>query len=109
HTLTSASSVAGAGDVRFSGAGVSIAGSYALGGTTTIADGTANFNASASTAAATLSGGALAGTGTLTVTGTMSWTGGDMNDSGTLVIASGASLAIASNNGRIMRGHTIAN
>src|SRR5581483_10364427 len=37
------------------------------------------------------------------------WNAGEMRDGGTLVIPFGASLAIATNNFRIMRGHTLNN
>ncbi|HXY68736.1 MAG TPA: hypothetical protein VEH62_04765, partial [Gemmatimonadales bacterium] len=100
HALSSASSVGGAGTVRFTGATATLGGGYAVTGPTLVSGGTASFNGSAGSAASlALSGGTLTGTGLLTVSGAMSWTNGSIGAAsgagGTTRVLSGGTLAIA--------------
>ena len=106
HNLNAGSSITGAGNVEFGDplAFVSLgstwsfnAGTYNVGGTTFIKDGTASFNAPATTAALDVSGGSLLGTGTLAVTGNLHWTGGAMQGTGTINVAGLASTISGSN------------
>ena len=97
HDLAAASSVAGAGIVRFQGGTVNVLGSYNP-TKTEIIGGTANFEAPASTTQLALSGGTLAGAGTLTVNGpspASTWTGGSMNGVGTLRIGPTATMNLS--------------
>ena len=95
QTLGAAAQVSGAGTIGFSDGITTLAGSYAVTGTTLIDGGTANFDTSdATTAALTVTAGTLAGAGTLTVGGSGTWTGGIMKGSGTTRIAATGTLAI---------------
>ena len=95
QTLGAAAQVSGAGTIGFSDGITTLAGSYAVTGTTLINGGTANFDTSdATTAALTVTAGTLAGAGTLTVSGAGTWTGGVMKGSGTTRIAATATLAV---------------
>src|SRR6185295_5223898 len=91
YTLDNASSLTGAGTVRFTGGNVTSNGTYNV-GTTEIAGGIAIINGS-TTGALNLSSGALDGSGTLTATGLTTWTGGTMQGSGTTQANGGLNLA----------------
>ncbi len=91
---TFASSIAGAGNVIFSGAHVNLNGAYDM-ATTWITNGTAAFEATNSlTNVLNMSGGNLAGLGKLTLEGpaASSWTGGTMHAAGTTLIPAGVTL-----------------
>ncbi|MEO8353143.1 MAG: PEP-CTERM sorting domain-containing protein, partial [Chthoniobacteraceae bacterium] len=117
YTLTAASSVSGAGNVSFDGGINSFAGSYEVGGTTTVNEGTANFNSPSTTAAGAITGGTLGGSGAFEVSGDLLWTGGTMGGAGTTTVAgtlaiSGAntkSLGNGGNTGRILINNGTAN
>ncbi len=98
HTLTAASSVSGAGNVSFDGGINSFAGSYDVGGTTTVNDGAANFDTASTTGAGAISGGTLGGSGAFEVSGDFLWTGGSMGGAGTTTIA--GTLAISGDNSK---------
>jgi hypothetical protein len=103
HTLDSASSISGAGEVDFASGEVDLAGSYnvtgptyivggianftgtvmAVGSALTISSGTANFNsANVSVQTLSLTGGTLEGSGNVTVSGLLTWSGGTMTGTG---------------------------
>jgi hypothetical protein len=95
HDLSSpTSSISGAGTVGFTGANVTIGGSYAVMGTTSISSGEADFNHDATSAAAIQSGGTLGGSATFTANGSFEWSGGAMLGGGTTVIPAGVTLTI---------------
>lgn len=111
HDFNAGSSVSGAGSVTISGGAsttLNIAGTYSA-TTTHITSGTINFNADASTTNLTLDGnnGNLGGTNTLTVNGTAAWSDGDMEGSGTTLIASGATMTISGTNDRVIDDRTL--
>src|SRR6185295_6810080 len=90
YTLDNASSLTGAGTVRFTGGNVTSNGIYNV-GTTEIAGGIAIINGS-TTGVLNLSSGILDGSGTLTVTGLTTWTGGTMRGAGTTQANGGLTL-----------------
>src|SRR5262249_25683014 len=107
-TLEADSSVSGAGTVSFGGSTVNGHGSYTVTGNTAISGGVASFNGNASTLNVSLSGGTLSGSGVLTVSGVMNWTGGGLDGSGSVVVASGATLSIAGGNDKAFSQRTLA-
>jgi hypothetical protein len=82
QSLRAGSSVSGAGNVSFSGANVTVFGTYSITGNTTLSGGSANFDVDLTLPTLTLSGGSLGGNGTVTVTGLLTWNGGTMNGGG---------------------------
>ena len=97
HDLAAASSVSGAGIVRFQAGTVNVLGSYNP-TKTEITGGTVNFEAPASTTWLDQSGGILGGAGTFTINGpspASSWTGGTMTGTGTTVLAAGATMNVS--------------
>jgi hypothetical protein len=106
-TFNQASQVMGAGTVSFSQGIVNIAGVYQVGGTTSVAGGTANFISNASLGTLLLSGGALTGPGTVTITDLLSWTGGTMSGPGRTI--SLVSLMISGTSAKTLSGRTLDN
>ena len=97
HDLAAASSVSGAGIVRFQGGTVNVLGSYSP-TKTEITAGTVNFEAAATTTWLDQSGGVLAGSGTFTINGpspASSWTTGTMTGTGTTRLAPGATMNVS--------------
>ncbi len=82
----------GTGTVSFSGATVTVAGTYSVAGTTFVGGGEVDFSVASSTGALTQTGGTLAGAGTLTVTGPITWVGGSESGTGTTVAEGGMTL-----------------
>lgn len=114
YLLAGSGSIAGDGDVQFTGSNAYIFGSYAIAGNTTVGNsvtaffftdspvemgtlaisgGTAAFFSDATAGALTQSGGQLTGTGTVTVTGLTTWTGGGMVGGGRTVAAGGLRIS----------------
>ena len=87
-TAPAGSSIGGGGTGTISvGSGlVSVAGTYAVAGATSIYGGELDFNSTASTGSLTQTGGTLGGSGTLTVSGATTWYGGAMSGTGTTVL-----------------------
>ena len=97
HDLAAASSVAGAGTVRFQGGAVNVLGSYSA-AKTQITGGTASFEAPATTTQLDQSGGTLAGAGMFTINGpspASTWTAGSMNGTGTTRLMPGATMNVS--------------
>jgi hypothetical protein len=103
------SSVTGAGDVKFGGATVTVLGSYATTGNTTISNGTVQFDTDTTLPALTFSGGTLGGTATVTVTGALTWTGGTMNGGGRTVANGGMTISGDSPNFKQLSNRTLDN
>jgi len=103
HTLTSTSSVSGAGNVVFVNGPTNIGGAYTLSGTSIIGAssgvaGTVNVNNDVSITTLHIAEGAfntLGGGGSVTVTGALNWLGGRMNGTGTTLIAEGATATVS--------------
>jgi uncharacterized repeat protein (TIGR01451 family) len=128
HTLSAASSVAGAGNCRFSAGTVNLAGVYDITGSTTVSGatanftgtvnnigspltvsaGTANFNFSGTLSIATvsLSGGTLSGPSAMNITGLLTWSGGTITGSGMTNANGGMSL---SGNNKTLSGGRVLN
>jgi len=85
HTLAAGSSIAGAGDVTFSGGTTNVNGSYNISGVTTVSGGTVNLNGATSVALATFTqtGGTL-NLGDASVSRNFTRSGGTFNHTGTL-------------------------
>jgi hypothetical protein len=113
HNLTAASCISGAGNVRLSAdllsrvGTVNVAGTYSVGGDTSLPAGTLNLLSNAATGTATLSGGILTGPGDLTVAGLLTWTAGTISGAGHTVAAGG--LAIAGTALKTLDGRTLDN
>jgi hypothetical protein len=80
--------------LALTGGALSVTGSYANAGITTISGGTLTLNNTSSSTSLTLSSGILRGTGTLTLSGTSTWSGGTMQDTGATVVSSTGILGI---------------
>jgi len=96
-TLTTASSISGAGTVSYSGGATTVSGegSYAVAGTTVINGGALSVEREATTTNLTVSSGTLQGSNGITVTNAMAWTDGTLGGSGATTVASGAALNIS--------------
>jgi hypothetical protein len=79
-------------------------GSGGAGGRLQLSTGTLSNGGGLRVKQVTLSGGTLAGGGGLTVEDSFAWTGGTMNGSGSLVVASGASGSISGTAGKTLNG-----
>lgn len=90
--------ITGGGTVQVTG-GVSTFNSMSLGGAMGLSGGEADFNGTSSVGAYNQTGGTLGGTGSLSLNGVSSWTSGQMNGTGTTVVAGGASMNLLGNNG----------
>ena len=93
------SSVGGAGNVTFGGANITLLGTYAVAGNTTVSNGTVKFDTDTTLPTLTLSGGILGGTGTMTVTGLLTWTAGSMNGGGRTEAEGGMAISGGSDKG----------
>ncbi|HEY3392865.1 MAG TPA: choice-of-anchor D domain-containing protein, partial [Lacipirellulaceae bacterium] len=103
HTVDSASTITGAGDVDFSTNTVTLDGTYAITGITTVSGGTVNFNAPAATLTTlNLSGGTLGGSGSQNVSGAFNWTGGALANNGTTTIDNTATLTISGSSNKTL-------
>jgi uncharacterized repeat protein (TIGR01451 family) len=109
HTLDASATIAGAGDVTFSGGTHTVDGTIAdLGGLLILFDSALFLNGPASVSAVSMSG-YLEGSSTLTVTEMMTWTGGTMGGSGTTVIAPGAGLSLSGTSDKYLDARTLEN
>ena len=93
-TATAGSSIVGTGSgtVSFTGATVTVNGTYSVAGTTYVSSGEVDFDSTAATALLTEVGGTLGGTGTLTVWGQTTWTNGTMSGTGATVADGGLAI-----------------
>ncbi|HWB10108.1 MAG TPA: DUF4214 domain-containing protein [Pirellulales bacterium] len=91
---SAASNIAGGGTVGFTGATVTVGGTYAVTGTTSMSSGEVDFNHDATSAAVVQGGGTLGGSATFTVASSFEWSGGTMAGSGTTAIPATATLTI---------------
>jgi hypothetical protein len=110
HTLSSPSTITGAGTVIFGGsvgAATTVLGTYDLSGPTVVSGGTVNFIRDVTLSALTLSGGALAGFGDVTANGLLSWTCGTMSGLGRTLAAGG--MAISGSAAKFLDGRTLVN
>jgi hypothetical protein len=85
YAFGAASTVGGSGGARFEFGDSTVAGAYAVTGTTTVAGGTVDFAGAATTGDLVLSGGALNGGGTVTASGAVTWTGTVLQGAGRVV------------------------
>jgi hypothetical protein len=106
-TLTASSTLGGAGAAGFTGANVTLAGSFAVSGTTTVSAGTVNFDGGATLNDLTLSGGTLGGAGDHVVGGMLTWTGGTLTGGGTTFANGG--MMISGSNGKVLNDHALVN
>uniref|UniRef100_UPI0013EB4686 hypothetical protein n=1 Tax=Aquisphaera insulae TaxID=2712864 RepID=UPI0013EB4686 len=79
----------------FSGADVTIEGSYATAGSTTVSNGEVDFNSSTTLPTLIQSGGILGGSATVTVTGATTWSGGTQSGAGKTVAKGGLTIGSA--------------
>lgn len=86
YTLAAASGLSGAGNASVELGTITVAGTYALTGTTSVNGGTIAFNSAASTKDLSLTGGLLTGTATLTASGAVTWTGSVLQGTGALLV-----------------------
>jgi hypothetical protein len=117
HYLTADSSVGGAGNVLFGSESfndlfITLAGSYAVGGTTTVQSNggggpSVTFTTPAEMGALTLVSGTLGGDGDLTTDGLLTWTGGTLSGNGQ-VNANGG-LAISGTVNKSLSGRALVN
>ena len=91
-TTNVSSGITGAGTVSFTGATVTVNGTYLVAGTTYVSSGEVDFDSTAATALLTEVGGTLGGTGTLTVWGQTTWTNGTMSGTGATVADGGLAI-----------------
>ncbi len=91
HLLTESSSIT-TDTLQIVAGSVEFKGTAAIG--TIVTGGRVNLGTNLTIPRIHVSAGGLGGTGTLTVTDSMTWTGGTMNGSGTLIIDTGAVLAV---------------
>ncbi len=80
----------GPGEVVFQNGTHTLAGTYTVGGPTTVSGGVVNFAADASLGELRLTGGEVGGSGRLEVTELLSWTQGTMRGDGKLVLGAAA-------------------
>ena len=113
YSLGATSDIAGAGNVNFGSGATTVSGTYGIGGTTSVAGGTVDFNAPITSLGSGLTvtggtinlnsnnqtvssfnllGGTLGGTASLTSTGLTTWNQGTMNGSGTTQANGGIQL-----------------
>ncbi len=94
YTLSSASSITGAGLVLLSGGTVNDGGNFVISGTNTISGGTFNLNSPATMSVSNLnlSVGTLGGSAPVAVNGPFNWTGGTINNTGGVTLNGISSL-----------------
>jgi hypothetical protein len=94
HQMHSISSISGPGNVIYAAGAAVVAGAYNITGASTIAGGTAQFDADISTTNVAIVSGVLTGTGTVDIT-YLNWTGGMMNGPGVTNIGATGVMTIA--------------
>jgi hypothetical protein len=117
YTLAASSSVTGSGTVTFAGLAGFVAphlvsGTYAVDGLTFISDSRVEFSANdASTTRTLLLRGSIEGAGTLVVRDTLTWDRGAMSGTGSVDVASDATMIIEPGNGakEILGGRVVRN
>ena len=100
YIVPAGASISGVGNavVSFTGASVTINGTYSVPGLTSVTNGEVDFNVPVTIGTLNQSAGTIAGTGTITVSGLTTWTGGTMSGTGTTIANGGLTLGAAATN-----------
>jgi|GEM_PF-2347483 len=93
YSMSSSSSVSGSGTINFNYNTISIGGRYRFDGIMNINGGAVEFNSSDTVGTINIVGGHLSGNGVVTIFGG-TWTVGNLMNSGTLIVARGATFTI---------------